>query len=320
MNRLSPVTTPAEASSPTSRRGEDSLFRQDHPERTPPPPLRWPAKIEVMGVGISRTDYAEAAEMIVAAGRQRRSAVVSCHPVAGVVAAMRDAELRRRVNSFEMITPDGQPVRWAMNFLRSAGLRERVYGPQLMLEVCRRAAECDVGVYLYGATPEVVERLRANLAAQFPGLNICGAESPPFRPLTPEEDAAVVERFNHSGAGVVFLGLGCPKQDHFAFEHRDRVAAVQVCVGAAFDFHAGVKPMAPRWMQRRGLEWLFRLWCEPRRLWRRYLGANSYFALRLAVESFRCRVLRRLPSQLEAAEGDGSMVHSVRLHRNDNGQ
>ncbi len=309
MNRLSVAATPAEASPPTSRRADDPLLRHDRPESVPPPPLRWPAKIGVMGVGVSRTDYAEAAEVIVAAARQRQSAVVSCHPVAGVVAAMRDAELRRRVNSFEMITPDGQPVRWAMNWLRSAGLGERVYGPQLMLDVCRKAAEHGVGVYLYGATPEVVERLRANLVAQFPALKISGAESPPFRPLTPEEDDAVVERFNRSGAGVIFLGLGCPKQDHFAFEHRDRVGAVQVCVGAAFDFHAGVKPMAPRWMQRHGLEWLFRFWCEPRRLWRRYLGANSYFALRLAVEWLRCRVLRRPPSPIETAEGSGRSSH-----------
>lgn len=320
MNRLPAAAITAESASPTNQHGDDLLFRHDGPERTPPPPLRWPAKVEVMGVGVSRTDYAEAAETIVAASRQRQSAVVSCHPVAGIVAAMRDAELRRRVNSFEMITPDGQPVRWAMNWLRSAGLRERVYGPQLMLEVCRRAAACDVGVYLYGATPEVVERLKANLAAQFPGLKICGAESPPFRPLTPEEDAATVERFNRSGAGIVFLGLGCPKQDHFAYEHRSRVRAVQICVGAAFDFHAGVKPMAPRWMQRSGLEWLFRLWCEPRRLWRRYLGANSYFALRLAYEWVRCRVFRCRSLPLESADSDGGSVHSACRLRDDTGR
>lgn len=320
MNRLPVATTTAESAPTTTLRGDDSLLRRDGPERIPPPPLRWPPKVEVMGVGVSRTDYAEAAETIVAAGRRRLSAVVSCHPVAGVVAAARDTELRRRVNSFEMITPDGQPVRWAMNWLRSAGLSERVYGPQLMLEVCRRAAACDVGVYLYGATPEVIERLRAHLAAQFPELKICGAESPPFRPLSPEEDAAVVERFNQSGAGIIFLGLGCPKQDHFAYEHRARVRAVQICVGAAFDFHAGTKPMAPRWMQRSGLEWLFRLWCEPRRLWRRYLGANSYFALRLAAEWFRCRILRRQPSELESAYGDEPAVFSASLRSDDNGR
>lgn len=271
----------------------DARIRCDAAEPIPPSPLRWPAKVDVMGIGVSRTEYAEAAEVITAAGRRRQSAVVSCHPVAGIVAALRDAELRRRVNSFEMVTPDGQPVRWAMNWLRAANLRERVYGPQLMLEVCRRAAQYDVGIFLLGATPEVVERLRERLTARFANLRVCGTESPPFRPLTPEEDAALVARLNQSGAGIVFLGLGCPKQDHFAYEHRDRVGAVQVCVGAAFDFHAGIKPMAPQWMQQRGLEWLFRLWCEPRRLWRRYLGTNSYFVVRLTWEWFRMRLIGR---------------------------
>jgi N-acetylglucosaminyldiphosphoundecaprenol N-acetyl-beta-D-mannosaminyltransferase len=129
----------------------------------------------------------------------------------------------------------------------------------------------------------VLDLLKERLEAACPGLCIAGAEAPPFRPLSEEEDAAVVERINNSGAGIVFIGLGCPKQDHFAYEHRDRINAVQVCVGAAFDFHAGVKPMAPVWMQRRGLEWLFRLACEPRRLGRRYLATNTRFICKLTA-------------------------------------
>jgi N-acetylglucosaminyldiphosphoundecaprenol N-acetyl-beta-D-mannosaminyltransferase len=120
------------------------------------------------------------------------------------------------------------------------------------------------------------------LIQKFPRLRIAGAEAPPFRRLTPEEDEAMVQRINASGAGLVFIGLGCPKQDHFAADHMDHIQAVQVCVGAAFDFHAGNKRTAPAWMQRRGLEWLFRLFQEPRRLWKRYLVTNTLFLVKLA--------------------------------------
>lgn len=245
--------------------------------------VAWPPKAKVFGVGISITDYAQAAEAIVAAGAAQRPAVVSCHAVHALMTAADDPELRDRVNAFEIVTADGQPVRWAMNLLHRAGMRERVYGPQLMLEVCRRAAEQGVAIYLYGGSPAVAEELPKRLAAQFPDLRIAGWESPPYRDLTEEEDAALVERIAASGAGIVFIGLGCPKQDFFAARHRDRLPAVQVCVGAAFDFHAGAKPMAPRWMQRSGLEWLYRLACEPRRLWKRYLATNSRFLWRLGI-------------------------------------
>ena len=146
-----------------------------------------------------------------------------------------------------------------------------------MSRLCRSAARQGISIYLYGSTSLVLELLVRRLIERCPGLRIAGYESPPFRPLTIEEDRAVVDRINGSGAGMVFLGLGLPKQDHFAFEHRDRIAAVQICVGAAFDFHAGAKRTAPTWMQRKGLEWLFRLTQEPRRLWRRYLTTNAIF-------------------------------------------
>jgi exopolysaccharide biosynthesis WecB/TagA/CpsF family protein len=150
-----------------------------------------------------------------------------------------------------------------------------------------------VPVYLYGGTPDTVKKLRENLRAQFEGLQIAGCESPPFRPLTAEEDEDVVRRINDSGAGVVFIGLGCPKQDEFAYAHRTRIRAVQVCVGAAFDFHAGVKSMAPAWMQRFGLEWFYRLIQEPRRLWRRYLVTNTIFLAKLGCALWRIRLAPR---------------------------
>ena len=270
-----------------------AAYRIESPASSPLRPHgAWPRKVDVLGVGVSVTDYDEAAEAIVAAAASRQSAVVSCHPVSGIVSALRDPVLLERVNSFDMITPDGQPVRWAMNWLNRERLAERVYGPHLMLAVCRRAAEAGVGIYLYGATEAVIAQLQTSLCKQFPTLAIVGAEAPPFRPLTPAEDEAMVARINASGAGAVFLGLGCPKQDHFAYEHRERIHAVQLCVGAAFDFHAGNKKMAPAWMQRRGLEWLFRLYQEPSRLWRRYLGMNTYYAAKLSAAVVRRRVFR----------------------------
>jgi exopolysaccharide biosynthesis WecB/TagA/CpsF family protein len=230
---------------------------------------------------MSATDYEGAVGAIIRAARRRVPAVVSLHAVHALVTASRDPALRRKVNTFQMIGPDGQPVRWAMNLLHGAGLRDRVYGPELTLRLCRRAAEEGISIYLYGSTPEVLDKLRHNLTAMFPALRIAGAESPPFRPLTAQEQEEMVRRVNQSGAGIMFIGLGAPKQDLFAYEHRDRIRAVQVCVGAAFDFHAGNKKTAPRWMQRAGLEWLFRLAAEPGRLWRRYLVTNSIFLTKL---------------------------------------
>jgi exopolysaccharide biosynthesis WecB/TagA/CpsF family protein len=252
-------------------------------------PIRWPQKVSLFGVGLSVSNYNEATRLILAAAQAGQRAVVACQAVHAVITASQDPVLRARVNSFDLVTPDGQPVRWAMNLLHRTRLAERVYGPELMLRVCQAAAEAAVPIYLYGGTPAVVDQLVDNLRRRFSGLRIAGAEAPPFRPLTAVEDEAVVERIKASGAQVVFIGLGCPKQDHFAYEHHDRIRGVLLAVGAAFDFHAGAKKMAPAWMQRRGLEWLFRLSQEPGRLWKRYLTTNTVFLARLALAWLRRR-------------------------------
>lgn len=239
---------------------------------------RWPHKRDVFGVGVSETAYSEAEDLIIDSASRRTPMVVTHLPVHGIITAARDALYREAVNSFEIVAPDGQPVRWVMNRFLGAHLADRVYGPELMLRLCRRAAQAGVPIYLYGSVPEVIGRLRTNLMSQFPALRIAGSESPPFRPLHDHEKDAVAARINDSGAGLLFVGLGLPKQDFFAYEMKARVRAVQVCVGAAFDFHAGTKRMAPSWMQRSGLEWLFRLTQEPRRLWQRYLVTNTVFA------------------------------------------
>ncbi len=263
------------------------------PEETTAP-LTWPAKRDVLGIGISVTNYDEATAAIIAAAQRHEPAIVSAFAVHAVVTAAQQPDLADKVNQFAMITPDGQPVRWALNALHKARLNERVYGPELTLRVCQAAAAAGISIYLYGGTPSVLELLIANLKQQFPELVIAGSEAPPFRALSAEEDAAVVQRIADSGAGIVLIGLGCPKQDLFAAAHRESIRAVQLCVGAAFDFHAGVKKTAPAWMQRRGLEWLFRLCQEPRRLFKRYLVTNSIFASRVMIDW--SRRLFRLPA------------------------
>ncbi len=248
---------------------------------TVPPPV---GKRDVLGVMISVTTYEETVDYVCAAASRKEGGIVTCLPVHGVVTANRNHCLRNKINGFDFATPDGQPVRWALNLLHGAKLKNRVYGPELMARICRRAAEEGIAIYLYGSHPQVLEKLAENLTEKFPSLRIAGRESPPFRPLTAVEDKETVERIKASGAGILFLGLGCPKQDEFAHDHRNSVPCVQVCVGAAFDFIAGSKKTAPAWMQRHGLEWLFRLTQEPGRLWKRYLYTNTFFLWKILLE------------------------------------
>lgn len=243
----------------------------------------WPRRVNLFGVQVSVSDYDEMVRCILAATHRRERAIVSLFAVHALITASDDPELCAKANAFQAVCPDGQPVRWALNLLHRAKLKDRVYGPELTLRVCAAAASEGVPIYLYGSTPDVLERLTANLVKLYPSLQIAGSESPPFRPLTEQEAAEMVARVTESGAGIFFIGLGCPKQDHFAYEFRDRLPCVQVAVGAAFDFHAGTKRIAPAWMQKRGLEWVFRLREEPRRLWKRYFQTNSRYLLKLTA-------------------------------------
>jgi N-acetylglucosaminyldiphosphoundecaprenol N-acetyl-beta-D-mannosaminyltransferase len=246
-----------------------------------PAPVRWPRKFDVLGVDVSAATYDQLVPLLIAAARQRQPALATFLPVHGVVTAA--------INAFDVVGPDGQPVRWALNKLHHARLTDRVYGPELMMRLCAAAAEQSVSIYLYGSTPEVLAALSAKLLERCPGLKIAGSESPPFRPLSPAERTETIDRINASGAGLVFIGLGCPRQDVFAHDNRHDIHAVQLCVGAAFDFHAGTKKVAPAWMQKRGLEWLFRLSQEPGRLWKRYLVTNTLFVALMARRLVRGR-------------------------------
>lgn len=255
----------------------------------------WPQRAEILGVPISRTDYRQAVDAIIEAAKARRSTLVTALAVHGLVQARLDPAMMRAVKNFDIVAPDGQPVRHALNMLHDAGLSDRVYGPTLMLKLCERAAVENIGVFLYGSTSETVALLVKSLASRFSALRIVGAEPSVFRPLTMEESAALARRISDSGAGLLFVGLGCPRQERFAAEHQGLIPAAMICVGAAFDFHAGVKRQAPAWMQRSSLEWLFRLGQEPRRLFKRYLVTNIYFLLHVSIQlaGIRLRTLRK---------------------------
>jgi N-acetylglucosaminyldiphosphoundecaprenol N-acetyl-beta-D-mannosaminyltransferase len=198
--------------------------------------------------------------------------------VHSVASALEDAALAAAINQADMATPDGMPVAWALRRL-GFSRQQRIAGPDFMERLCGVAARDKTPIYLYGSTNKVLDLLQRSLSRDFPGLVIAGVYSPPFRPLNAEEDKDVVTRINGSGARSVFVGLGCPKQELWMHEHRGKVTAVMIGVGAAFDFHSGTARRAPVWMQRFGLEWLHRLASEPRRLWKRYLVTNTLFIL-----------------------------------------
>ena len=242
----------------------------------------------VIGSFIDALDWDEAVARLLRWGESRESRVVNICNVHSVVTARRDPRFARALAEADMNTPDGAPVAWV---LRRSGFRRqrRIDGPDLMLRYAAASRAASQSLYLYGGTPDTLEKLRANLVRDYPGLAIAGMHAPPFRPLTPEEDEADVARINASGAAVVFVGLGCPKQELWMQAHRGRVSAVMVGVGAAFDFHAGTVARAPHWMRSHGLEWLHRLASEPRRLWRRYLVSNTLFLWHAGLQIVRGR-------------------------------
>jgi N-acetylglucosaminyldiphosphoundecaprenol N-acetyl-beta-D-mannosaminyltransferase len=207
----------------------------------------------------------------------------------GVMESQRDDRLRRIHNSADLVTPDGMPLVWLCK-LKGERTVERVYGPDLMLALCSRSPAGGYRHFFYGASPQVLDALTGRLCTRYPGLQVVGAYSPPFRPITPEEDAEIVRRITEARPDIVWVGLSTPKQEQWMANHVDQLAApVLIGVGAAFDFHAGMKRQAPRWMQRNGLEWVFRLLSEPRRLSRRYLVNIPLFAWYLVLEALGLR-------------------------------
>jgi hypothetical protein len=243
-------------------------------------------KRNVLGIMVAPVDYERAVDLILRAGAEKRGIAVSALAVHGLMTGVLNREQKYRLNHFDLLVPDGQPVRWALNWLYSAGLSDRVYGPNLTMKVCARAETEDLAVFFYGSTAEILSSLRQSLTKRFPGLKVAGMEASKFRQLTPKEENDLAERLKGSGASILFVGLGCPRQEIFAYELRDALGVPIVAVGAAFPFIAGTIKQAPPRLQDAGLEWLFRLIAEPRRLWRRYVFLNPAYLLLLALQWF----------------------------------
>jgi exopolysaccharide biosynthesis WecB/TagA/CpsF family protein len=241
-------------------------------------------RLNVLGVGVSPTDYASATAAIIGAARAGEPLGVSALAVHAVMEAQGNPDYRARLNSLDIATPDGQPVRWALNTLHGAGIRERVYGPFLMRSACAAAALEAIPVFLFGTTASTLERLSAGLRAAHPGLRIAGTRASRFRRATQPEAQEDARAISGSGARIVFCGLGCPRQEAWVHAMRPLINAPLVGVGAAFALWANERSMAPAWMQAAGLEWLYRLGQEPRRLAGRYLVQGPGYFARVALQ------------------------------------
>ncbi len=241
------------------------------------------SRVRILGLRVSAVDPTVAVQSVVdwASGSgARRVAVANVHMIMEAWDALAFREI---VDSCDLVVPDGMPLVWALRALGVAGAR-RVRGPDLVLRVCRAAREQGLSVGLYGGSEPTLHCFEGFLAAEFPGLLVGCAIAPPFRPLTQEEDEQVVSSIRESEIRILFVGLGCPKQERWMAAHRDVLDCVMIGVGAAFDLYGGKTRHAPTWMQSAGLEWLFRLATEPRRLWKRYLKHNPRFLVLFALQ------------------------------------
>ncbi|WP_293935314.1 WecB/TagA/CpsF family glycosyltransferase [Iodobacter sp.] len=235
--------------------------------------------VPVIGIPIDVINFDEAIFTISSWSRKHLSKYVCICNVHSVVTASQESDFIEVIRQSDMATPDGAPVAWLMRQIGISG-QVRVNGPDLMWQYCAYAEQSSETFYLYGGMPETLDILKNKLSKEFPRLKIAGMYSPPFRALSDEEDTRIVEEINASGAGVVWVSLGCPKQEKWMAAHRGKINAVMIGVGAAFDYHAGTIIRAPLWMQNSGLEWLHRLCSEPRRLWKRYFVTNTIFVIK----------------------------------------
>lgn len=249
-------------------------------------------RANILGVGVSAVDIPGALAQIGAWIARREAQYVCVTGVHGVIESQLDESVRCIHNRAGMVVPDGMPLVWISRW-QGFGQVDRVYGPELMLSACEMSLQTGWRHFLCGGAAGVAEQLEGRLEARFPGLKIVGMYTPPFRPLTDAENREIIEAVQRSGADIVWVGISTPKQERWMAELADRIAGpVLIGVGAAFDFHAGRKRQAPRWIQRAGLEWLFRLCMEPRRLWRRYLRNNPYFLWLLLLQALGVRKYR----------------------------
>jgi N-acetylglucosaminyldiphosphoundecaprenol N-acetyl-beta-D-mannosaminyltransferase len=238
-------------------------------------------RINVLGVGLSVLNLSSALAEIAAAVRDRRKGYICVTGVHGVMEAQTDENFRRILNGAFLCTPDGMPMVW-LGKLNGHREMRRVYGPDLMLEVCAWSETSGGKHFFYGGAPGVAEELRDKLTARFPKLQVAGCYTPPFRPLNGDEEKQLQEMVRATRPDIMWIGLSTPKQEKFMAEFLPKLdVTLMAGVGAAFDFHSGRAAQAPRWMQRSGLEWFYRLCQEPRRLARRYLKNNPIFAVKI---------------------------------------
>jgi len=257
-------------------------------------------KLNVLGVLVDATSYDQSVGLITKAAHNRSPLAVSALAVHGVMTGVHDSQHRYRLNHLDLVTPDGQPVRWALNLLHGTRLNDRVYGPTLTGKVLEQAAAEGISVFFYGSTDQTLNALRARLNERHPNLVIAGMASSRFRRTTPEEKLEIAAKIRESGAQIVFVGLGCPRQEVFVYEYRDLIGVPLLAVGAAFDYHAGLVAEPPLWIQRAGLQWMYRLAQDPKRLWRRYVLLNPEYLLRLAAQ--RLGLWRPAPGSAVAPE------------------
>jgi N-acetylglucosaminyldiphosphoundecaprenol N-acetyl-beta-D-mannosaminyltransferase len=244
-------------------------------------PMTGVDRVNVLGVGLSVLNLDSALAAVAQALACKTRGYICVTGVHGVMEAQGDAALRGILNRALLNTPDGMPMVW-VGRLRGFGRMRRVYGPDLMFRVCDFTRDKEYTHFLYGGAEGVATELKLRLERRFPGLKIAGTYTPPFRPLNPGEEADLIRAVRAAKPDILWVGLSTPKQERFMAQYLPKLeTTLMFGVGAAFDFHAGRLRQAPRWMQRSGLEWLFRLGCEPRRLWRRYFRNNPLFACRI---------------------------------------
>ncbi len=254
-------------------------------------------KKDILGVYVDAVDYETVVARVITAAKAHQSMMVTALAVHGVMTGALDIIQRYRLNQMNLVTPDGQPVRWALSWLHGVNLPDRVYGPTLMLKICQQAAFDDLPIFLFGSKPEVIASLQNNLQVQIPKLIIAGVEPSRFRKTSVEEKQETIHKIKTSGAALAFVGLGCPRQEVWIYENHQDLSLPLIAVGAAFDFHAGILPQAPPFMQKRGWEWFYRLINEPKRLWKRYLLLNPLYIWYIFLQ--KTHIKRFNPAQNE---------------------
>ncbi|MEG4328825.1 WecB/TagA/CpsF family glycosyltransferase [Microcoleus sp. herbarium5] len=246
-------------------------------------------KKNVLGILVNAVNYEAAVSKIIAAASAGKPMSVSALAVHGVMTGVLDSTHRYRINHIDLVLPDGQPVRWALNWLYHTELPDRVCGPNAMLQICEHAAEQGLPIYLYGSQASVLEALSRNLCQRFPKLIIAGTQPSKFRQVSPQEKEEIAQQIRNSGAAITFVGLGCPRQEVWAYEYRDDLSMPLIAVGAAYDFHAGNLAKSPDFLSKIGLEWLFRMIKEPRRLWQRYVFLNPLYIWLFLLQALKIK-------------------------------